>query len=116
LHPDAGKFPRTTAAMIEPRLSVKQLADAWGCSRQHVYSLVQGGQVNCLRIGDMIRFRPEDIRAYEARCQDQNQSGQPTPSQNEPTLEASSTFNGGKVAVHDGYHAALRTRAKRAAS
>lgn len=99
---------------IEPRLSVRQLAEAWGVSRQHVYSIVQDGRLRCVKIGALIRFRPEDIKAYEAsQCQDQNPIDQPILS---PSAAISGASNGGKTAAHAGYHAALRTRAKRAAS
>ena len=101
--------------MIEPRLSVKQLAATWGCSRQHIYTLVDSGRLGCFRLGGMLRFRPEDVQAYEAACRAQNQTGRPTPSPSAATPEAPTTFNGGKAPEHAGYHAALRTRAKRAA-
>lgn len=99
---------------MELRLSVAQLASAWGVSRHHVYKLVADGSLPCVRIGSLVRFRPEDIQAYEAaQCQGQKLNDQPIPS-----LAAArpSTSSGGKMDAHAGYHAALRTRAKRAAS
>ena len=52
---------------IEPRLSVAQLAELWGCSRQHVYSLIEQGHLRAVRIGSLIRLRPDDVREYETR-------------------------------------------------
>lgn len=96
---------------MERRLSVAQLAQAWGCSRQHVYNLIEEGKLRSVRIGSLIRIRPEDAREYE--CRDQEQTARPSPS---PRETAVTTFSGGKTAAHSGYHAALRLKQKRAAS
>lgn len=54
--------------MIEPlRMSVAQVAIRWGCSRKHVYNLVHRGELPALYIGELIRFRREDVEAYENR-------------------------------------------------
>lgn len=89
-----------------PRLSVAQLATLWGCSRQHVYNLLDAGKLNCIRIGDLIRFRREDIEEYERTCQ----PAQPTPL---PSVAPATTSRGGKAADRNGYRAALLLRAKR---
>lgn len=52
---------------MERRLSVTQVAAFWNCSRKHVYNLVERGALPAIRIGDLIRFRAEDIEAYENR-------------------------------------------------
>lgn len=51
--------------MPDRRMSVAQLADLWGCSRQHVYNLVARNEVSVVRVGSLLRFRMEDVRAYE---------------------------------------------------
>lgn len=97
--------------MMEQRLSVAQLAQAWGCSRQHIYNLIEEGKLRSVRIGTLIRIRPEDAKEYE--CRDQDPTARPSPS---PLEMAVTTFNGGRTAAHSGYHAALRLKQKRAAS
>ena len=95
---------------IEPRLSVAQLALTWGVSRQHIYNLIENGSLRAIKIGNLIRVRPEDIAEYEARqCLDQKQNDQLIPSR---SAEDAITSNGGNVARLSGYHAALRTLRK----
>ena len=55
--------------MTENRLSVAQLAELWGCSRQHIYNLVARQELAAIRVGNLVRFRQADVQAYEdARC------------------------------------------------
>lgn len=96
---------------MKSRLSVAQLADTWGVSRQHVYNLIERGELQAVRIGALVRIRPEDVEAYE--CRDRKQTDQPIPS---PSAAPAITSSGGKTAARSGYHAALRTRQKRAGS
>ena len=99
---------------IEPRLSVAQLAKTWGVSRQHVYNLIDGGDLHAIRIGSLIRIRPEDVEEYENRqCLVQNQSAQLTRSPNAATI---TTSNGGRTGALTGFRAGQRIRASRAAS
>jgi excisionase family DNA binding protein len=49
------------------RLSVAQLAEMWGCSKNHVYNVVNRGELPCIRVGTLLRFRREDVEAYENR-------------------------------------------------
>jgi excisionase family DNA binding protein len=54
-------------APMELRLSVAQVAKRWQCSGKHIYNLVERSDLPALRIGSLIRFRREDIDAYENR-------------------------------------------------
>ncbi len=49
---------------IEPRLTVAQLAAIWDCSKQHIYNLIQKGDLPAVRIGSLIRLRPDDVSEY----------------------------------------------------
>ena len=53
-------------SLPDPYLTVAQLAKLWGCSTRQVYALAARREVGFLRIGSLIRFRPEDVQAYEA--------------------------------------------------
>src|SRR5205807_6922754 len=46
---------------------VAQLATLWGCSKQHVCTLIDRGHLPAVRIGSLIRLRPDDVREYETR-------------------------------------------------
>ena len=83
---------------IEPRLSVAKLAEMWGCSRAHVYGLVERGELGFIRVGSLIRFRPEDVREFE-QCRAQEPRNLPTRSLAE---EAVTTFSGGRAAPRAG--------------
>jgi len=97
--------------MIEPRLSVSQLARAWGVSRQHVYILVNAGKLRAIRIGTLLRFRPEDVIEYEEReCRDRKPISRPTLSGAETGASMSS---GGKTGARIGYRLGLLSRQKR---
>jgi excisionase family DNA binding protein len=47
------------------RMSVAQVAERWGCSRQHIYNLINRGTLPTFRIGSLIRLREEDVTQYE---------------------------------------------------
>jgi excisionase family DNA binding protein len=100
---------------IERRLSVAQLATIWGVSRQTVYNLVRQRKLQCVQIGDLIRFRPEDVARFEAaQCPDPAPIPQRSPSAKE---DPAGTFNGGTatLASLDGYRAGLKVSQRRAA-
>ncbi len=59
---------------LPKRVSVSQLAKWWGCSPTHVYNLAASGKLQAVYVGSLIRFRREDIEAYERRGQER-----PTP-------------------------------------
>jgi excisionase family DNA binding protein len=101
----------TPTETLQPRLSVAQLARAWGVSRQQIYNLVDRGELRSIRVGSLLRFRPKDVRDYE--CRDQNPINPPIPLPDEAPIGTSS---GGKLATNSGYHAALRMKQRRAAS
>jgi excisionase family DNA binding protein len=47
----------------KPLLNVEQAARKLSVSRSLVYKLVQTGALPVVRIGDTVRFRPEDVEA-----------------------------------------------------
>ncbi|WP_162987172.1 helix-turn-helix domain-containing protein [Sphingomonas paeninsulae] len=48
-------------------LTVKTLAEKWGCSMSFVYSEIDKGRLTVMRLGPkLIRIRPDDVEAYEA--------------------------------------------------
>lgn len=90
---------------IEPRLSIAQVAELWGCSHQHVRNLVHSKRLTCIRVGKLIRFRPEDLRDYE----DRSRLGKDSINLSNG-LAGGSERNGRLPGQFAGYHAALRTR------
>jgi hypothetical protein len=51
---------------VLPRLNEKQLADRWGISVRTLQAVrVKGGGVPFIRIGRAVRYRLEDVLAYE---------------------------------------------------
>ena len=77
-------------------MSVAQVAGLWGCSRQLVYNLVARNELAVIRVGSLLRFRKEDIRAYEeARATPAQPSlVDPPPTQPMPRYESSYTSPG----------------------
>jgi excisionase family DNA binding protein len=47
------------------RMSVAQVAERWGCSRQYIYNLINRGTLPAFRIGSLIRLREGDVTQYE---------------------------------------------------
>ena len=47
--------------------SVDQLAKDLGVSRWTIYRLVRAGQLEAVRVGERLRFRPEDVDRYLQR-------------------------------------------------
>lgn len=68
--------PRATAAVpVEPRnhdrgqlWTVKDVAEFLGASTSWVYKASEAGRVPCIRIGAMLRFEPDQIRAFASRA------------------------------------------------
>ena len=54
--------------MIEPALTVPQVAKHWGIAKNTVYKLVEDGKLTHIRFGRTIRIRPEHMREYEEQC------------------------------------------------
>lgn len=50
---------------MQKHWKVKELAARWQCSEMHIYRLVAQGSLKGVKIGKLIRFRLEDIEAYE---------------------------------------------------
>lgn len=44
---------------------VEQVARLWGCSSHHVRALINRGELKAMRIGRLIRIRPEWVKEYE---------------------------------------------------
>jgi excisionase family DNA binding protein len=63
-HPDA--ILRTGSDL----LSVAELARHLGISKWTVYRLVRSSELRAVRVGERIRFRPEDVTAYLDRDRD----------------------------------------------
>jgi excisionase family DNA binding protein len=49
-------------------LTAEHVARQLGVSRRHVYALAERGELQVYRFGDAVRFAPEDVAAYVARC------------------------------------------------
>src|SRR5689334_14412957 len=55
-----------TSETEDPRLlTAGEVAQRWGVSTRTVQRLMRRGGLRCLRIGRQMRFRAEDVRAYE---------------------------------------------------
>ncbi|MBF0529188.1 MAG: helix-turn-helix domain-containing protein [Deltaproteobacteria bacterium] len=46
-------------------ITVKDLAARFGCHPESVRRLVRSGKLSCFRVGRAMRFRAEDVEAYE---------------------------------------------------
>jgi len=57
--------PGLVPARPDALLSVKDVARRWGVCTATVYGLAKRGCVPCLRVGNSIRFRLEQIKGYE---------------------------------------------------
>lgn len=64
--------------MAEPAkyYTIQTLAELWGVSSKTVRKLVNSGELPHIRIGTLIRIRPDQVEAYEkqkenGQCQDQ---------------------------------------------
>jgi excisionase family DNA binding protein len=50
---------------LDRLLSVKDVARRWCVCTATVYGLAKSGRLPCLRVGNSIRFRLEQVEAYE---------------------------------------------------
>jgi len=48
-------------------LTIAELARLLGIGRTTVYRLVNTGELRAVRVGERLRFRPEDVNAYLER-------------------------------------------------
>lgn len=46
-------------------LKAEDLAERWSVTERTVHYLRQRGELPCVRIGRQVRFRPDDVEAYE---------------------------------------------------
>jgi len=53
---------------LEPLLSIAQTAEVLNVSPKTVHRIIDGGKLPFIRMGKVIRIRPDDLRAYVARC------------------------------------------------
>lgn len=60
LHYDAHRMPTG----IAPVLSVDQAASVLGINRATLYRLLRDGELQAVRVGKRLKFRPEDLDAY----------------------------------------------------
>jgi excisionase family DNA binding protein len=49
--------------------SISELAAEWGVRRNTIHALVRRGELHAVRVGNRIRFRPEDVDAYLEACE-----------------------------------------------
>jgi excisionase family DNA binding protein len=56
--------PLSTSSSSQPLLSPSEAASIFGVPRQRIYELIQRGSLPSIRIGRLIRFRPDDVRAF----------------------------------------------------
>jgi excisionase family DNA binding protein len=52
---------------IAPVLTVNQAASVLGIGRVTVYRLLRAGDLDAVRVGKRLRFRPEDLEEYLER-------------------------------------------------
>jgi excisionase family DNA binding protein len=93
------------------RLSVAQVAATWQCSPKHVYNLINRGELRAIKLGELVRLRPEDVEAYE--CRDLAPKSHPIASNDEAIPIPSA---GGMETGPAGFRAGLRISGKRNAS
>jgi len=51
-------------ALIEPLMTAEEVAESLHCSESLVYKLRREGNLKSVRVGSLLRFRPDDVRAY----------------------------------------------------
>ena len=52
---------------LEPLLTVKAAGNVLAVSRQRLYRLIHAGELHPSRVGERLRFRPDDVRDYIER-------------------------------------------------
>lgn len=48
----------------EPLLTADAVADLLACSAKAVYAWASQGELACVRLGRLVRFRPADVRRF----------------------------------------------------
>jgi excisionase family DNA binding protein len=56
----AGDSPRQLSSL----LTVREVAELLGCSRQAVYLWCELGVLSHVKLGRLVRLRPEDVRSF----------------------------------------------------
>lgn len=54
----------STSAVVEPLLTVSDVRDLLRISRSSVYQLIRRGDIVPVRVGNRLRFTPDEIRRY----------------------------------------------------
>jgi len=57
---------RTSSDVLRERNNVRQVAEYWGVSPDTIRRLVDGGKLDAIRIGSVVRITREHVLAYEA--------------------------------------------------
>lgn len=97
--------------VTDPRLTVADVARIYGVTQPTVRAWVRDGLLPCIRFRSILRFRPEDLRAMEARLwQDRGLTGQTTGC--DKTVLAFGKSTGRKMEGRDVSASELRTRWK----
>ncbi len=55
---------------MERALTPEQVAKRWECSEQHVRALYHKGELRGFRVGRLLRFTDDAVRAYEGRAEE----------------------------------------------
>jgi excisionase family DNA binding protein len=58
---------RSVGGALEPLLTVGAVCEVLAVSKQTVYRLVHRGELKPTRVGERLRFVPEDVRDYLER-------------------------------------------------
>ena len=66
MHSDARKLSSGDTTITRLR-SIDDLADEWRVHRNTIHALVRRGDLHAVRVGNRIRFRPDDVDAYLGR-------------------------------------------------
>ena len=56
-----------TSTALEPLLTVNAACSVLAVSRQTLYRLIRRGELHPSRVGERLRFRPDDLRDYLER-------------------------------------------------
>ncbi len=66
----ANQFPTQGGTKIEELLTVVDVARILSCSEMHARNLIARGKILATRPGELVRVRPDDLRAYLDRVSD----------------------------------------------
>ena len=45
--------------------STRSLADRWDCSQQHIRDMIENGDLQCFRLGRLIRVSKQEVERFE---------------------------------------------------